>query len=51
MSVMMAEPLPSTLIEFSSAVGVKPKMITSFAPGCDDPVSPRSVWEKPTAYL
>lgn len=31
---MVAEPLPSTLIEFSSAVGVKPEMTISLAPGC-----------------
>jgi hypothetical protein len=34
MSEMMAEPVPSTLIECSSTVGDRPTMVISFAPGC-----------------
>ncbi len=33
MSVIVAGPFPSTLIELSSAVGVTPYMVISFAPG------------------
>lgn len=40
MSEMMAEPLPSTLMDFSSTVGLSPDIVISLVPGCDA-VSPR----------
>lgn len=35
MSLMTAEPVPSTLTVDSSTVGVRPRIVTSFVPGCE----------------
>src|SRR5689334_8068652 len=51
MSVMIAEPLPSTLMDSSSTVGVRPTMMISFAPGCSSLARGSGVVEGMLTYL